>query len=157
MDEITKKGTVVLPVLIEDCDIPTLLRDRLYADFRHNFQDGLAKLLTVLKQEGETAAGLGTTTTTTTTTTLPPGFAPCVPTLEALSLGELRRRITKRMGRGEVAAIWFDLFHCRMDDDMANRPLVDCVIDLLDRANKRGKLSEAIISICAERSDLATP
>jgi hypothetical protein len=157
MDQISNQGTAVLPVLIEDCDIPTLLRDRLYADFRHDFKAGLAKLLAVLKQEGETAADLGASTTTTTTTTLPPGAVPCTPTLAALPLGELRRRITKRMGRSEVAAIWFDLFQSKMDDDMANRPLVDCVIELLDRANKRTKLDEVIAGICADRSDLAIP
>ena len=157
MDQISNKGTAVLPVLIEDCDVPALLRDRLYADFRGNFEAGLAKLLAVLKQEGETAADLGATTTATTTTTLPPSAVPCVPTLVALPLGELRRRITKRMGRSEVAAIWFDLFHSKMDDDMANRPLVDCVIELLDRANKRTKLDEVITGICADRSDVANP
>jgi len=157
MDQISNKGTAVLPVLIEDCDIPTLLRDRLYADFRGDFKSGLAKLLAVLKQEGETAADLGATTTTTTTTTLPPGAVPCVPTLAALSLGELRRRITKRMDRSEVAAIWFDLFQSKMDDDMGNRPLVDCVIELLDRANKRAKLDEVIAGICSDRNDIANP
>ncbi|MEI7730998.1 MAG: toll/interleukin-1 receptor domain-containing protein [Verrucomicrobiota bacterium] len=156
--QISNQGVAVLPVLIEDCDIPTLLRDRLYADFRTDFAAGLGKLLSVLQQEGESAAGLGTTTTTTTTsTTLPPGAVPCAPTLAALSLGELRRRITKRMSRTEIATIWFDLFQTKMEDDMAQRPLVDCVIELLDRANKRAKLGEVIAGICADRSDLVNP
>jgi hypothetical protein len=155
MDQISGQGTAVLPVLIENCDIPPLLRDRLYADFRKDFTTGFAKLLSVLEQEGETAAELGVTTTTTTTRPL--GATPCAPTLAALSLGELRRRITKRMGRSEVAAIWFDLFQTKMEDDMAQRPLVDCVIELLDRANKRAKLSDVIVGVCADRSDLANP
>lgn len=39
--ELEEKRIVVLPVLIEDCDIPMFLRDKLYADFRYSFDDGL--------------------------------------------------------------------------------------------------------------------
>jgi hypothetical protein len=157
MNEISGKGATVLPALIEDCDIPPLLRDRLYADFRQNFTAGFEKISSVLKQENESAADLGTTTTTTTTTTALPKTTPCTTTLAALSLGELRRRITKRMSRSEVSIIWFDIFELKMDDDMMHWPLGDCVIELLDRANKRFKLGKVIDAICSERNDLATP
>jgi hypothetical protein len=43
--ELNEKRTIVLPVLIEDCDIPALLRDKIYADFRHDYHSGLNKLL----------------------------------------------------------------------------------------------------------------
>ena len=36
---------VVLPVLVEDCAIPLFLRDKLYADFRTSFDDGLRTVL----------------------------------------------------------------------------------------------------------------
>ena len=49
MQELSGKGTRVLPVLIEDCEPPPLLRDRLYADFRSGFQDGLEKLLEIFE------------------------------------------------------------------------------------------------------------
>jgi TIR domain-containing protein len=39
-NQISGKG-VVLPVLIEDCEIPMLLRGRLYADFGSDFNLGL--------------------------------------------------------------------------------------------------------------------
>lgn len=39
--ELADKRTVVVPVLLEDCDIPSALQERLYADFRSNFDDGL--------------------------------------------------------------------------------------------------------------------
>ncbi len=34
-----------MPVLLEDCDIPLFLRDKLYADFRKSFEDGLRATL----------------------------------------------------------------------------------------------------------------
>ena len=45
MEELSGKGVAVLPVLIEDCELPSLLKDRVYADFRRDFNAGLQKLL----------------------------------------------------------------------------------------------------------------
>jgi hypothetical protein len=39
--ELEEKRVIVLPVLIDDCDIPVFLRDKKYADFRENYDDGL--------------------------------------------------------------------------------------------------------------------
>jgi len=39
--ELEERRVVVLPVLAEDCDIPIFLRDKLYADFRTDFEQGL--------------------------------------------------------------------------------------------------------------------
>ena len=38
--ELEEKRVVVMPVLLEDCDIPLFARGKLYADFRNNFDDG---------------------------------------------------------------------------------------------------------------------
>ena len=38
--ELEERRVVVMPVLMEDCDIQLFLRDKLYADFRTNFDDG---------------------------------------------------------------------------------------------------------------------
>jgi len=43
--ELDEKRVVVLPVVIEECDIPLFLRDKLYADFRTNFDAGLRAVL----------------------------------------------------------------------------------------------------------------
>ncbi len=45
MRELEERRVVVLPVLIEDCDIPALLTDKVYADFRDDYSRGLNKLL----------------------------------------------------------------------------------------------------------------
>jgi hypothetical protein len=46
--ELEEKRVVVLPVLKEDCKIPTFLRDKLYADFRTNFEKGFNDLLAAI-------------------------------------------------------------------------------------------------------------
>lgn len=45
MRELEEKRVVVLPVLLEDCEIPLFLRDKLYADFRYDFDKGLRTIL----------------------------------------------------------------------------------------------------------------
>ena len=44
-DEVSTGKVKVLPVLIEDCKIPTLLKHKKYADFRYNYAKGLEEVL----------------------------------------------------------------------------------------------------------------
>ncbi|WP_136523558.1 toll/interleukin-1 receptor domain-containing protein [Geomonas ferrireducens] len=39
--ELEERRIVILPVLFRDCDIPIFLREKMYADFRTNFDEGL--------------------------------------------------------------------------------------------------------------------
>jgi allophanate hydrolase subunit 1 len=43
--ELEEKRVVILPVLMEDCKIPIFLKDKLYADFRKSFDEGLQAIL----------------------------------------------------------------------------------------------------------------
>jgi hypothetical protein len=43
--ELEEKRIVVLPVLVEDCEIPVFLREKMYADFRTDFDGGLRTVL----------------------------------------------------------------------------------------------------------------
>jgi hypothetical protein len=45
MRELKERRVVVLPILIEDCDIPPLLSEKVYADFRGDYSVGLNRLL----------------------------------------------------------------------------------------------------------------
>jgi formylglycine-generating enzyme required for sulfatase activity len=45
--EIARKSAIILPLLAEDCDVPPLLADKRFADFRRDYQDGLVDLLKV--------------------------------------------------------------------------------------------------------------
>jgi hypothetical protein len=51
LKEISQEQNIILPVLIEDCEIPFSLRDRLYSDFRHSFDEGYFKLINALKTQ----------------------------------------------------------------------------------------------------------
>ena len=42
--ELEEKGNVIIPVVIENCDTPPFLREKLYADFRTNWDEGYRSL-----------------------------------------------------------------------------------------------------------------
>jgi hypothetical protein len=48
IEESKQKGIVILPILIDDCEVPPLLNDRIFADFRKDFQSGLKQILSVV-------------------------------------------------------------------------------------------------------------
>jgi len=50
-----KKSMFILPVRIDDCEIPVLLQDRKYADFRKGFNLGLDELLDTINTPGPIA------------------------------------------------------------------------------------------------------
>lgn len=45
MRELQTNNVVVLPILIADCDVPPLIADKRYADFRSSYKQGLTELL----------------------------------------------------------------------------------------------------------------
>jgi hypothetical protein len=48
MRELEEKKVLVLPALLEDCQIPLFLRDKKYADFRTDFDAGLRDIVSAL-------------------------------------------------------------------------------------------------------------
>ena len=57
MRELDEKRVVVLPVLIENCDMPVFLREKMYADFRTNFDVGLKALVEAVSRVTNTDQG----------------------------------------------------------------------------------------------------
>jgi hypothetical protein len=57
MRELSEKKVVVLPVLLEDCEIPIFLREKMYADFRTDFDWGLQKTLDAIAKVTNTTQG----------------------------------------------------------------------------------------------------
>lgn len=49
MRQLAREEIVILPVLIADCDLPPLLADLKYADFRHSFERGLEALIAAIR------------------------------------------------------------------------------------------------------------
>ncbi len=52
-DEVESQETLILPILIEDCEIPKILRDKKYADFRSGFEKGFFELLSSIIPTGK--------------------------------------------------------------------------------------------------------
>jgi hypothetical protein len=48
IEEIRRNQVSVIPVMIDDCEIPVPLRDKKYADFRKDYSDGLREVLSAL-------------------------------------------------------------------------------------------------------------
>lgn len=52
-DEVERGEVVVLPVLLEDCEVPELLKTKRYANFQRNYNDGLEDLLQAIDTLGD--------------------------------------------------------------------------------------------------------
>lgn len=48
--ELEEKKVVIIPILLEDCEVPIFLREKVYADFRKDFEDGISTLLPSLQK-----------------------------------------------------------------------------------------------------------
>jgi hypothetical protein len=56
-EEIERKRVLVLPILKDDCRVPTLLRAKKYADFRHDYADGFEALgVSLTRLRGKTVS-----------------------------------------------------------------------------------------------------
>jgi hypothetical protein len=55
MRQVAADGTFLLPVLVEDCNVPPLLGHRRFADFREGYEAGLEELLEVFGRDTEAA------------------------------------------------------------------------------------------------------
>ncbi len=47
--QLEEKRVIVLPALIDDCTIPLFLKDKKYADFRENYEQGLAAIIKAIQ------------------------------------------------------------------------------------------------------------
>lgn len=57
MRELEERKAVVIPVLIEDCAIPPFLKEKLYADFRTDFDAGLRDVLKAVAKHTSDSLG----------------------------------------------------------------------------------------------------
>jgi formylglycine-generating enzyme required for sulfatase activity len=53
MKELDRRSVFVLPILYRDCEIPALIADKHYADFRKSYEAGFSEILRVLAPEEE--------------------------------------------------------------------------------------------------------
>jgi hypothetical protein len=57
--QLRERRVFVLPLLVEDCDIPALLQDKRYADFREDYTSGLVDLLKTIEPPDTRTHGEG--------------------------------------------------------------------------------------------------
>lgn len=50
MRELEEKEVVVIPILLEDCEIPLFLKEKLYSDFTKDFEEGFKSLIRPLRK-----------------------------------------------------------------------------------------------------------
>lgn len=53
INEASRQENLVIPVLIEECEIPSSIRNRMYIDFRNNYDVALAQLVRSIKKKKE--------------------------------------------------------------------------------------------------------
>jgi len=139
MTLLSDQNIVVLPVLYRDCQIPPLLRDRRYADFRTDYQAGLRSLLEVFGQESVVVS----------VPAIPPTW-PC--RLYQMTQAELRRVLNERLTLDEVKAACFDL---EVDyENLAGDTKNEKIIELLLHLNRRGRLPDLMAWLVDSRPDL---
>lgn len=61
MSALAAGGSVLIPILLEDCEVPTLLRDIIYIDLRENIEGGLNQIVEFFKREIRRLSPLGRT------------------------------------------------------------------------------------------------
>ena len=150
MAELSGQGVVVVPILLKDCAVPPLLRDRLYADFRTDYDEGLGSLRSVLEQESETVEAVVAN---------PPVEATCQSKLAKMSLARIREWIVENLTRIKVADAWFDTFDA---EDMANQlgqvELGECVIKLISRAKQDADAMQRLVDhLCRNYPQIVDP
>jgi len=55
--ELNERRVLVIPILLEDCQVPFFLQDKKYADFREDFDKGISELMTAIERFGVSNAG----------------------------------------------------------------------------------------------------
>jgi pimeloyl-ACP methyl ester carboxylesterase len=73
----------------------------------------------------------------------------------ALPEAKLRRLLTERVERAEVAVFWFDTLGESKDDQIPGKSHRECVIELLFRTKRRKVLERLYEAIALERPDIA--
>ncbi|MEM1228516.1 MAG: toll/interleukin-1 receptor domain-containing protein [Planctomycetota bacterium] len=141
MAEAAGESTVLLPVLIDDCEIPPLLRPKLYVDLQ-DYDSGLATLQGFLATD---SSPLGNSDPSSKGLTL----SSCASQLSSMTGGQLRRGLTN-LGRDQLKLLWFDTLNSDMDDDHRHDLLGICAMQLVQRCQRTKQLDELYDHICGD-------
>jgi hypothetical protein len=137
---------LIIPVLLDNTELPELLKPISHLDFRQNMDAGLSQLRAFFGREG-----FGPEQPPRLLETGPS----CTDQLGVLRNRDLRLRLKERLGLNDVREIWMDTFASRLDDEVPNMPLGLCIGEMILRADERRLRDDLLQSICANRSDIA--
>lgn len=137
--------------------IPTDLKRYQYIDFREH-QAGLERLIKFVHDQFDVRGKRHRTLDS-----MPPlergkiyAFLSCPDILAAIPRAELRRRICGHLSRKQVSVLWYDVLQSRMDDEVPEQPIANCVMELLLRCDASAQIAALLHVVCQDYPHLAT-
>lgn len=134
--------TLILPVLIDDCEIPALLKARKYADFRTNYEKAFYELSQTLADEQLQLPAVEMEGNDP--------LSQCVLNLNQMKRSDLRRWIVRELSRDELETLWRDLLDEEMENDHKHSNFSECVSALIKRMAKSERHIEFLEEVCKE-------
>src|ERR1700737_48001 len=134
------KQLALVPMLIDNTEVPLEFKGLLYVDARRSFEEGLDKLIDFFSSQIKPVFALD------------PGRyfnqKTCKPQLSGLELGDIRFLLTRRLTIEHIKVIWFDIFQARMEDEVNIQSLAQCCVELIDRSRREELLQKLVRAVC---------
>ncbi len=167
MRQLSNSGMMVLPIRIDDCEVPTLLADRVYADVQTGYKNVLQRLGRVFKLETDSPqvamidGGLAVL--------VPPekpevdmpvgtGFAPgpnrcpetCKRALKNIIGHDLRRLIQSCLQLKQLRITWHAVFGDRLEDMHPNADLPTAAFEMVVLAKDLDLMDTLKAELCSD-------
>lgn len=140
---------VVVPVKVDETEMPLELRGLMYIDFSKSFEDGARKLTQFLQSEDKKAASFFSGMRGRPTV-----LPSCEERLLAMEIADLRYAISRRLTKDELSVVWFDTFEAKMDNEINPASTGIIAAELLFRSQSRRRMDRLVRYLCRERPDL---
>lgn len=156
--EMEGKGTRLLPIRIDDAEIPPLLADRVFIDFRSSFVDGLRKLAERLLIEGSEVQisdrfgpSLGLKRGSIAVH-CDASFEDCKSQLAAFSLGDIENLIFHKLGFDDLRRVCFRVLEQSIEDFGSRGSKATLTTEFLCAVKREGAVRRLIEILCQEFS-----
>lgn len=144
-----EKKLSVIPVLLDESEIPLEFKGLLTIDFRQSFSDGLARLREFFIGQVTTAASIQSGHAGLNKHVgLDKKRSFCIASLSKLPLGDLRHLVTDRLSIEDIQIVWFDLFNRRMSDEIKVENLALSCVQLIDKSRRMDMIADLLDKLC---------
>jgi hypothetical protein len=152
MKELSQKGMLVIPIRIDDCEVPPILQDRVYADLRAGLDDVLQKLRRVFSMEAAQPKVSDTVGVIVRPTRPGPLDCPgrCETALGQLKGHDLRRQIQHCVQLKQLRITWHAVFDERMEDVIPNADITTAAFEMVLKATDLGMIGDLIRELCRD-------